>query len=1118
MVRKARYKTGQRDSALFPELNRSWYGDNRRKGTLFLATVLRNKSAHVYGLLTEQQKKAHEILLRWAGLESAGKLQSQGEEDLKPEFLTQVFAQALGYVLFSDHLDHWELRPRYPLPDGQEADGAIGLFSKEGGQVPAAVMELKGPLTNLDRDRFNGRTPVQQCWDYLNQVPACLWGIVSNYVSFRLYHRNQTPGNFELFTLQELRDPARFRDFLLVLDRQGLLPGTLGAKPRDEELLKESQNRQETVGKDLYRQYHGNRQELIAHLTGPQHNKPLNDAIHIAQTLLDRVIFIAFCEDRELLPSNLLEKAWRDVGAFTLAQNPRWQSFLNLFRSIDKGNERAGIPRFNGGLFDHKPEIDELRLDDQWTDFFVAIGEYNFRDEVNVDVLGHIFEQSISDIEVIRADPTMLQRLAKVPGRRKKEGIYYTPRKITRNIVENTLGPCIEDRFRPIRERHGLVSGEEPSAGKAAAWAACLIEMLDSLGALRVCDPACGSGAFVIQAFDYLEDRYADLIQNLSQVVEHDEGQALAETRGTILRENLFGVDLSPEAVNIARLALWIRTAEKGKTLADLSHNILHGNSIVEDPQADPAAFDWRAKFPHIFAEGGFDCIIGNPPYIKLQNFRQAHPKVAAYLVDRYRSAKTGNFDMYLPFIERGLELLRADGRLGFIAPSVWIYNEYGHGLRELLMEGRSLERFVDFKSFQVFEGATNYTALQFFRKGRCGPVEVIDAPDGEPDAHPPHSVEWKGLSSGAWALSNPAASEILAAMRRKSVTLAEASGAIIVGIQTSADSVYHLIRLGPGRYYSQSLREAVELEDEIMKPLVSGEQAVPFAVPPTDKYLLFPYRVTKTECDLLPSGECKRRFRRTWDYLRKNEATLRARERGKMDHDQWYAYNYPKNLDKQHLPKLLVPRLLLNLFAASDPQGYRFIDNVDVGGVMPKDGWDLYFLLGVMNSRATDFFWRQSSKPFRGDYRSANKQFIAPLPVPKVSPRQQKPVADIAERLADLHGKRLEAIAKVRRRIVVDMAPRDLGTGSPLPPPVPRRLEAFDEIPIADALADLARFAKRRLRPSEREEWDTYLTKESGVIARINHSIDDLTAELNERINSLFGLTKEQVRLISLG
>jgi tRNA1(Val) A37 N6-methylase TrmN6 len=1115
MARKAN-KAGSEHGDLFPELNPAWIGDNRRKAPLFLSKILRDRSFHEYGLLTPQQEKARQTILRWADLESSGKLRELGEQDLKPEFLTHVFGEALGYVLFSDNKDSWELRPRFPLPSGQEADGAIGLFSKSGGQAPAAVMELKGPTSNLDRDRFNGRTPVQQCWDYLNDLPQTPWAIVSNYVSIRLYHRNQTPGKYELFTLQELRDPNRFRDFLFVLDRLAFLPGPLGAAPRAETLLKDSLDRQEIVGKELYQKYHEYRQELIVHLTGAAHGKSLNDAIRIAQTLLDRVIFIAFCQDRDLLRSKVLEEAWRDVPAFTIAQNPRWQSFLNLFRFIDGGDERARIPKFNGGLFEHTPDVDDLKLDDRWTDFFRDIGKYNFRDEVNVDVLGHIFEKSITDVEAIRADPTMLLKAPKVAGRRKKEGIYYTPRKYTRYIVENTLGPCIEDRFAPILARHGLSPGAEAPSGDATAWIACQNEMMDSLRSLRVCDMACGSGAFLIQAFDYLEDRYADLIHPLSLATGQSEAPLLAESRRAILCDNLFGVDLSSEAVEIARLALWIRTAEKGQTLADLSHNILCGNSIVEDAQADPAAFEWAAKFPAVFAEGGFDCIVGNPPYIKLQNFRQAHPKVAAYLVNRYRSAKTGNFDMYLPFIERGIEILRPGGRLGFIAPSVWIYNEYGRGLRELLLENRALERFVDFKSFQAFEDATNYTALQFFRKAPCVVVTAMNAPDGDLESHPSYTVGWRGLSSGAWSFSTPAANGIMETMMERSVTLAEATSHIFQGLVTSADSIYHLIRLGPGRYYSYSLGEIVEIEDEIMKPLVSGADAVPFAVPTTEKYLVFPYDVTTPKCDLFTPKEMDVSFRRAWRYLRRNENALRGREHGKMDHDGWYGYVYPKNLDKQNQPKLLVPRLLLNLFASSDPLGQRSPDNVDVGGVIPNDDWSLFFLLGVLNSRAVDFVWRKTSKPFRGDYRSANKQFIAPLPVPKVGAKQQRPVATLAESLADLHGKRLESFAKVRRRIIVDMAPRDLGTSSPLPPPLPRRLDRFDEVPIAGALAEVSRFAKRGLSPAEREEWDGYLTKESGVIAKLNRRIADLTGELNERINALYGLSPNQVKALN--
>ena len=1110
--RKTR-KSALAEGGLFPELNVARYGDNRRKQPLILPKLLVNEQQN-RPPADDQERQAHEVVVRWANLETSSKLRHMGEQDLKPEFLTEVFGKVLRYILFSEDLDHWELRPRYPLPSGQEADGAIGLFRKEGSQPPVALIELKGPTVNLDRDKFSGRTPVQQCWDYLYEVPECPWGIVCNYVSLRLYHRNETPNSYELFTLQELREDKRFRQFLALFEREGLLAAVLGQEPRALRMLRQSKERQRTVGKELYREYHRNREDLIAHLRGPAHGKSLDAAIGIAQTLLGRIIFIAFCEDRELLPARVIKEAYEKIPPFARVRNPKWRNFLDLFRSVDEGNEDRRISPFDGRLFEANPEVDDLDLDDRWTDFFHAVSTYDFRDEVNVDVLGHLFEQSITDLEALRADPERLEKPRKVSGRRKREGIYYTPKHITRHIVEQTLGSCIEERFAAIAATHKVDPHSAPDKKSRNAWLACREEMLDALRGLRVCDPACGSGAFLIQAYDYLEDQYADVVRGLAEYGEREEGELLADARRSILRENLFGVDLSGEAVDIARLALWIRTAEVGKTLANLSENIQCGNSIVDDPAVDRNGFDWQSRFQRVFEEGGFDCVISNPPYVKLQNFRKRHPKIAADLVGRYRSARTGNFDMYLPFIERGLELLKPGGRLGFIAPSVWIYNEYGRGMRELVLENRFLERFVDFKSFQVFEDATNYTALQFFQKRPCEAIAASDAPDGEPAGHPAYRVTYQGLSSGAWAFMPPGARRVLDRMRERGLPLGAASKQIFQGLITSSDAVYHLFKLGPGRYYSRSLGKEVELEDEIMKPLVSGEQAEPFAVPETDVYILFPYHISPEERRLLTVEEMAG-FKRAWTYLLRNQTVLRQRERGKFDDDRWYRFGRTQNIDKQHLPKLLVPRLLLTLFASFDPRGRRCIDNVDVGGITAARGWDLAFLLGVLNSNACGYAWRLTSKPFRGDYRSANKQFIAPLPIPNVKPKDQKPVAGIARKLADLHGKRLEAFAKVRRRIIVDLSPPALVQVSPLPRKLSRKLERFAEIPIAEALKELGKFAKRKLGTSERGKWDSYLTKESNAIARISRRIEDLTGELNDRVNALYGLTGEQVKVI---
>ncbi len=350
--------------------------------------------------------------------------------------------------------------------------------------------------------------------------------------------------------------------------------------------------------------------------------------------------------------------------------------------------------------------------------------------------------------------------------------------------------------------------------------------------------------------------------------------------------------------------------------------------------------------------------------------------------------------------------------------------------------------------------------------------------------------------------------------MRERSVTLAEASGGIIVGIQTSADAIYHLVKLAPGRYYSRALQGDVELEDEVMKPLVSGEDAIPFATPPTDKYLLFPYLVTDEECRLFTPPEMKR-FRRCWRYLKENEKALRAREHGKFDDDAWYRFGRNQNIDKQRLPKLLVPRLLKSLFAANDCAGLIAIDNVDVGGILPEAGWDPWYLLGILNSNPLDLVWRHTAKFFRGGYHSANKQFIAPLPIPKT--RSPGHVAKVAKRLAGLYEQAETLRRGVRRRIAVDLPPKAI---QPLPPelmPLPRKLRRMESLAVTELLSEAERFAKRKLTLAERAQWDGYLTEQTGSLAAVLREIEDARRELNDRVCHLFRLTKEDVDQITL-
>jgi type I restriction-modification system DNA methylase subunit len=602
------------------------YGESRQHQELFIPALL-EKAARDYTITGPEQDRAYEIIKKWAGLDEAGKLLKQKETTLQGEFLSEVFGEALGYTLFSKGLETWNLWPQFPV-NGGSADAAIGVFQHDKESNPTAIIELKGPKINLDRDRSQGRTAIQQSWDYLNAMPECQWGIVCNYVSFRVYHRERSNREYQLFILSDLSRRGEFQKFYYVLQREGLLPDRPKTLPRAEKLLRETGEQQQRVGDELYGFYDRSREELIHHLLNPPHRKTREQAIRIAQKLIDRIIFVAFCEDRGLLPNNSIQKAYSQIAGFTKYTNPKWQNFLQLFRFLDTGGKSHDIPAYNGGLFREDPEVDNLNLDDKWTVPFSRIASYDFRNEINVEILGKLFERSIKDIERLLlggplgdySDTDQPPKMDK-SAVRKRQGVYYTPAEFTKFIVERVIGKMVDERIGSVAESHGLKIEEaitaNPDQAREKFWRDCLSEMRQ----IKIVDPACGSGAFLIAAYDLLEEKYLEIVDHILHHSGKKTDNLIDSVGDYILNDNLFGVDLSAEAVEITQLSLWLRSAKRGKPLSDLSKNIVCGNSLVSNSSVHPRALDWESAFPDIFnrKEHGFDCVIGNPPWERLK-------------------------------------------------------------------------------------------------------------------------------------------------------------------------------------------------------------------------------------------------------------------------------------------------------------------------------------------------------------------------------------------------------------------------------------------------------------------------------------------------------------------
>ena len=476
-------------------------------------------------------------------------------------------------------------------------------------------------------------------------------------------------------------------------------------------------------------------------------------------------------------------------------------------------------------------------------------------------------------------------------------------------LVEQTLGPWFAD----AKAACGYPRPEEgaPTAAAAAAY-------VERLKAIRIADPACGSGAFLISAFRRL------LVERIAAArdVERARGRR-SSVRSTNRRSSpkscatTFMASISTRRRSRSpswrcgcirrgrrrRSRRWNKRSGSGTAWSATISGT--GGSGHRKPRSGSGPFDWRAAFPEVFPAGeggGFDIVLGNPPYVKLQNLMKVDPDVVAYLSasrgdDTYASARTGNFDLYLPFIEKGLRLLAPGGRMAFIAPSLWAVNQYGEGLRGLVRRGRHLDRWLDFKAHQVFEDVITYTALQFFMREPQDRLRIAAAPNGEMAdidwSDPKLAVPYEAIPEiGEWLMATGAERALIERLARDCLRLDDPSltTGIIVGIQTSADHIYHLKRLGTGRYKCTpkgkgAVSYEVEIEDAIMKPLVSGPEAKRYEEPETDTYLLFPYeRDARGTMRLIPADQMAQRFPNAWAHLRRWEQDLRKRESNAFD------------------------------------------------------------------------------------------------------------------------------------------------------------------------------------------------------------------------------------------
>ena len=640
----------------------------------------------------------NKFLAYFGNKEQQERIRNLKEEQYQEGFLRDLFVEILGYTL--NPKEGWNLTTELKNVTGsKKADGAI-MKNDEA----IAVIELKSTsTTNLDKVE-------EQAFNYKNHHPNCKYIITSNFEKLRFYIQNAVDHQeFDLFSMTK----EDFALLWLCLSKDNIF-NDLPLKVKDASIFQE-----EKVTDQLYKDYSMFREQLYLDIL---ENNPDKDKLLLfkkTQKLLDRFLFIFFAEDRFLLPPNSISKIieqWEQQSEWgddvTLYQ--RFKKYFTLLNKGWKGKEYEIFP-YNGGLFLPDELLDSIKIGDEvLKTHTMKLTAYNFNPDtsvkageekvVDVNILGHIFEHSIGEIENVQAE-IKGEKAEKQKSKRKKHGIFYTPKYITKYIVENTVGKLCREKY----EELGIVDEDYAKGRKnrKKTTIKALDEKLNTyrewLLSLTICDPACGSGAFLNQALDFLMEEHRKIDELRAQLF--GEGVIFPDITNDILENNLYGVDLNEESVEIAKLSLWLRTAKKGRKLNTLSNNIKCGDSLIDDPSvAGDKAFKWEGEFPEVFGNGGFDVIIGNPPY-------GADLRNRNWLKEKFQETSFGTIDSYKYFIQLGSSLVKLRGALGYIVPESYLNKEYFRDLRVFISD--SFENIRNVKlGDDVFEDVNLPTSI----------------------------------------------------------------------------------------------------------------------------------------------------------------------------------------------------------------------------------------------------------------------------------------------------------------------------------------------------------------------------------------------------------------------
>jgi type I restriction-modification system DNA methylase subunit len=963
----------------------------------------------------------------------------KGETEIRVEFIDPFF-EALGWDVnnrsgyaeaYKDvvHEDAIKVGGTTKAPDYCFRVGGTRKFFLEAKKPSVDIAKDIGPAYQLRRYAWSAKLPLS---------------ILTDFEEFAVYDCRVRPAKTDKASKARVKyltytDYAEHWDELAgTFSKQAVLQGSFDKYVHDKKRKKGTAEVDEEFLKEIERW----RDHLARNIALRNPHLGVRDVNFAVQRTIDRIIFLRMCEDRGVEAYGRLQGLINGERVY-----PR---LLEFFRAADD--------RYNSGLFHFNDErdratspdtltpdldIDDKVLKDIFKNLYYPDSPYEFG-VLPADILGNVYEQFLG--KVIRLTPAGQAKVEEKPEVKKAGGVYYTPKYIVDYIVKHTVGELIDGKT-PI-EIGGLTDSWKPSTAK-------------NRRPLTVCDPACGSGSFLIGAYRYLLNYHRDWYVNdgpenhTERIYQGAGGQwyLTTEEKKRILTSCIYGVDIDPQAVEVTKLNLLLAVLENEnqqtlgqlnlihqRVLPDLGNNIKCGNSLIasdfyngqqldlfdEEAQYKINAFDWPDEFPHILGQDlpqkqrGFNAVIGNPPYIRIQALKETQPEAVDYFGKHYKSAAKGNYDIYVVFIEKGRSLCTQTGRLGFIIPSKFLTTDYGETIRNLITTSGELNHLVDFGHSLVFAGVSTYTCLLFLDRARqsnrnfelltCKPTDLPIVDEQMAESRSQFDV------NSTWVTGNRDVRELIEKLNSAGPTLSELGITMTRGLSTGADDVFCLHQCEDGTWRNKA-GTTVEVEEAATRYEIHATDFERYRFAHRhDKRLIFPYTVETDGYSLLDIDAIKKVWPRTHRYLCEHKKNLLARKQ----YREWWGFSAPRGLHLHARAQILVPLLAEHgAFSLAPPEGTAYSLMASGGFSLGFGTSDINFryLLGLLNSKLIFWHLRQHSNRFRGGWITCTKQYFSKLPI-KCPPHHG--VTELVDRMLGLH-KQLGAANTEHGRVMLE-------------------------------------------------------------------------------------------------